>query len=996
MTTMITLKRMFVFLLFAVTTAFSSFSQYVVDFEGTGEENTGYTQATVSLSGLDWQIGPEALIGADANDFKNGDRSARMRGRNGSVLEQLEDKTGGMGTISFVYRQYNNDDTQQPWAVEYSTDQGANWIQIGADFVGTSTVQTFQEVVNVEGNVRVRIRLTTTPGTSGNRRINVDDITLTDYSATAPNLTASTAALIGFNYVEGNGPATAQSFSVTGANLTGDITATAATNFEISLDSITYAATQTLVPTSGAVTGTIYTRLAAGLNPGAYNGTVVLSGGSASDVTVNLDGTVNASLYPLAHDLSTGAYSFTEWDNASVAYTYPANMRLWRSSTDQVQLTQQPEGNYEGAYNLTSASRINGLNADGLSFIATGSTGAGYPLGAVVGVNTLGKENIEVSWLGGLVTQGAGTPLPREFGLRLQYQVGQSSDWTDVNGPIEYLSVGQVDGHSENFGPTVLPASCNNQSEVYLRWVYHFIAANDGGSRPNIRLDEITIDGTDIIDPSVQASATTLSGFDQILGTPSAEQTFTVSGANLTEDITVAISGEYELSLTSGTGFTSSVSIAQTSGTVNATTIYARLNAATVGLKTGAITISSQNAQDVTVAMTGETSVLTPELQAIESLTAFTHQLGTPSSEQTVSVSGNDLEGSVTVAVSTGYEVSLTTGTGFSSSISITPTSGAVASTPVYVRLNATTVGTLAGTLTVSSQNATDVVVNLNGTTTAVPQPSTDTLLYYWHFNDMVDGPDVTEIVADYSFLPTVDGKFTYTDPVTGQRDIDRYSEGSTFNLQQNAEAGFSARVRNPSATRSLVFDVPTTGAEGIGMTYAVQRSGSGMLFNAIQYSIDGTTFISTDLVNDTLEIIGADTWQQFAFDFSSISGANNNPNFKIKITWIGNNTASNGNNRYDNISITASSIDSDVSVKMIENETIAVYPNPFGDAITINSSELIKDVKIVNLLGNVVKTIKGNGINQQIDTSDLISGAYFFIVQTVSDKTYQVKSIKK
>ncbi len=152
----------------------------IIDFEGPGEDKGGYASGTVNLSGFDFDM-TEALIGSLANDFFNGTQSARFRGRDGSSMTMLEDKPNGLGTISFEYRQYGTDSDQQPWAVEYSTNEGADWTQIGDPFTATADVQTFSETVNVEGDVRFRIVLTTTPGTSGNRRMNVDDIELTDF-----------------------------------------------------------------------------------------------------------------------------------------------------------------------------------------------------------------------------------------------------------------------------------------------------------------------------------------------------------------------------------------------------------------------------------------------------------------------------------------------------------------------------------------------------------------------------------------------------------------------------------------------------------------------------------------------------------------------------------------------------------------------------------------------------------------------------------------------
>ena len=155
-------------------------AQYVVDFEGAGETKSAYASGDVTLSGLQWNM-TEALIGTEANDWKNGLRSARMRGYGTTTFTMIENKTTGLGTLSFQYRRYGTD-AQVDWKAEYSTNDGTDWTQIGESFTAPATddVQTFSQVVNVTGNIRVRIVRATASGTS-NRRLNIDDITLTDY-----------------------------------------------------------------------------------------------------------------------------------------------------------------------------------------------------------------------------------------------------------------------------------------------------------------------------------------------------------------------------------------------------------------------------------------------------------------------------------------------------------------------------------------------------------------------------------------------------------------------------------------------------------------------------------------------------------------------------------------------------------------------------------------------------------------------------------------------
>ncbi|MEA3447249.1 MAG: T9SS type A sorting domain-containing protein, partial [Bacteroidota bacterium] len=112
---------------------------------------------------------------------------------------------------------------------------------------------------------------------------------------------------------------------------------------------------------------------------------------------------------------------------------------------------------------------------------------------------------------------------------------------------------------------------------------------------------------------------------------PSAEQSFTVEGSNLTNNISLSAPTNYEISETSGSGFGNSVTLTQSGGTVSTTTIYVRLKA---GLSIATynnedITASSSDATDQTVTCDGEVvcpSVSAPTATAASSLsgTSFT------------------------------------------------------------------------------------------------------------------------------------------------------------------------------------------------------------------------------------------------------------------------------------------------------------------------------------------------------------------------------------
>jgi len=112
--------------------------------------------------------------------------------------------------------------------------------------------------------------------------------------STDPAIAATPTSLTGFFYMPGNGPSAAKTISVAGSNLTADISLSASTNYEISTtENSGYTNSLTLTQTAGAVAATtVYVRLKAGLTSGDYNGTITLTSTGATDVTVNLSGSV--------------------------------------------------------------------------------------------------------------------------------------------------------------------------------------------------------------------------------------------------------------------------------------------------------------------------------------------------------------------------------------------------------------------------------------------------------------------------------------------------------------------------------------------------------------------------------------------------------------------------------------------------------------------------------------------------------------------------------
>ncbi|HLP63488.1 CotH kinase family protein [Flavobacterium sp.] len=252
--------------------------------------------------------------------------------------------------------------------------------------------------------------------------------------------------------------------------------------------------------------------------------------------------------------------------------------------------------------------------------------------------------------------------------------------------------------------------------------------------------------------------------------------------------------------------------------------------------------------------------------------------------------------------------------------------------------------------------------------------------IYYWHFNTLVTPNDVTTIPADFSLIPSAQPLMTYTG--TGVRDIDVNDTGSDLNLHFNQASGKSARVRNPSDGRSLVFDLSTIGYRDIKFAYAVQRTNQGQLINHISYSTDGVNYTQANLSQTSFNV-GTD-FSLVEVDFSSITAVNNNANFKVKITFEGNTTAANGNNRYDNI--TLKGVVNNLSVPTNTATTYQVFPNPFTNTIQIISSEQMTELTVYDMVGKRIwQKMNVNQNTETIDLETLNTGVYLLKIKTLT-----------
>lgn len=135
---------------------------------------TGYAAASVNCSAATWRM-TGALLGTSPNDRKNDKKSVRIKG--GGTVEMETVKNGGVGTLSFYAGLYGTD-TGVKFSVYYQADDSEEWTPVATDVdLAKDVWQSYAYTLNVKGDIRLKIEA----AGSATKRMNLDDVSMSDY-----------------------------------------------------------------------------------------------------------------------------------------------------------------------------------------------------------------------------------------------------------------------------------------------------------------------------------------------------------------------------------------------------------------------------------------------------------------------------------------------------------------------------------------------------------------------------------------------------------------------------------------------------------------------------------------------------------------------------------------------------------------------------------------------------------------------------------------------
>lgn len=533
-------------------------------------------------------------------------------------------------------------------------------------------------------------------------------------------------------------PSEAQTYTVSATDITGSLTITPPANFEVSVnetDWFTNSNPLAIASVDGAVaSATVHIRLNAG-QTGNYSGNIVHVASGAAAVLAGVSGETKN----LPGSIPEGTWTIYEANELPNEFSSPF-------------VTSQQSGSFSNAIIADPDKEENNL----LHMQTNGNSDNNQWRQNV----TSGLQDITVVFRAKGNDSGKNLVFDADLdfgGFRWQMRILSDGNYSVANGTTltgdGSLGVNTLEWNTYRFtrkgneaalymneNPTPVftgTAATNNQSyfrfgdgwgsgtiDSNIDWVVWDVTGAYSPSETSLPA-HLTGGGTTPV-PTISAIGT-LQSFEQIIGSPSAVQTYTVSGSNLEDNITITPPLHYEVSVNGTTWFTNATPLVlvHADGAIEATSVSVRLNASVAGDYSGAIVHTSAEANAVNMIVNGSV-VAEPtdtELIVTGNLDPFSQEVGQPSETQSYTVSGSNLTDNITITPPANFEVSSDNGATWKTNVDaliLTPTDGAVASTTILVRLNASEAGQFTGNIAHLSEGASAVNVAVTGETTIV------------------------------------------------------------------------------------------------------------------------------------------------------------------------------------------------------------------------------------------------------------------------------------
>jgi hypothetical protein len=519
------------------------------------------------------------------------------------------DNTTGKTDFELSFKLQSLDNTvgrTATWRVEYGIGatpsaftQVGTTSTTGSVFSNTTITASFGGALDNQGGpVWIRIIAPAVTTGSGNRPSSaIDDFSLAwQTNSTAPQLAAAPNALA-FGNQNINTPSAAQTYTLTGNNLTADVTVTATAPFSVSKDGVTYGLTATYTTAElAAGAKPVYVRFTpttSSLATGPVSGSITNSSAGAATRTVTVTGA--------GVDPTQTVYSFNNCVNASNLSDGWLQYSVTGAQTWACTTFGRDPGAPTGTAAYPSAVQMNGYanganvsNDDWLISPALALTNTAYPLFSFWSRTAFAGPQLRLL----VSTNYSGTGSPVAAGVT----------WTDLNATFPATG-------SDVWTQTAnVDLSAYKMAGVYVAFVYK--STTDEAARWTID-DVVLTNSATPAPPAVRLNPASLSFGYRATGT-STVQTLNVTATSLTDDLTVTSSNPaFQLSK-DGTTFGSSITYTTSEASGKVVPVRVRFQP-TVASTTyaGTATVATSGAASQTLALSGNTYDVANTLEVV-------------------------------------------------------------------------------------------------------------------------------------------------------------------------------------------------------------------------------------------------------------------------------------------------------------------------------------------------------------------------------------------
>lgn len=501
----------------------------------------------------------------------------------------------------------------------YSTD-GVSFTDIGSSVSFTTTTSTgdvqpqislsgIAALQNVTSGTTITLRLYAWGGAAAGTLAfgtgNVNSLafggTVAPGGSSTPTLSVAPSTL-NFPATPINTSATL-SYTLTGTNLTNDVTVSAASPYSVSTDNISFSASLNILKTDAALASgkTIYVKFSP-LSAGPFNGSANNASVDATTKTVSLSGTglglINLTTPPYIQDFNgigsglpsgitvkTGATVSSLGTDAAFA-TAPA---LWNNTGGGFK-------NFASGNNDQGVAQNSAVDrAVGVRQVTATDPGVAFVFQVA---NTTGKINFGLDFN----LQSLDATSPRTTTWRVDYGLGANPSSFIVPATTGILTTGGSSFTNNpvhvNFGNAL-----DNQPGIITIRIVALTGSSGSGNRASTGIDDFTLSWEDPTAKTISLSTAAINFPVTNIGGSNTVNYHIVSQTNLDHPINITVTPPYLIS-TDNINFVTDLSVAPADAFNK--TIYVKFSPVSVGVFPGTITHSSIGANSKTIDLSGE------------------------------------------------------------------------------------------------------------------------------------------------------------------------------------------------------------------------------------------------------------------------------------------------------------------------------------------------------------------------------------------------------